>query len=102
MIRRPPRSTLFPYTTLFRSIGRRREAAAARGPALHLELDELLDRSVVEPVHDRARLDGARFLVPGQHLDGALLIDDLADLFRRSAEPTSELPSHRDLACRLL
>src|SRR3712207_7931895 len=30
MIRRPPRSTLFPYTTLFRSHGRRREAADAR------------------------------------------------------------------------
>src|SRR5260370_41435306 len=30
MIRRPPRSTLFPYTTLFRSAGRSRHAAAAR------------------------------------------------------------------------
>src|SRR3712207_7887192 len=31
MIRRPPRSTLFPYTTLFRSGGRRREEGASRG-----------------------------------------------------------------------
>src|SRR2546426_9142612 len=32
MIRRPPRSTLFPYTTLFRSWGRRRRRARARAP----------------------------------------------------------------------
>src|SRR5256885_11679351 len=37
MIRRPPRSTLFPYTTLFRSAGRRHAAALARehGPVVH-------------------------------------------------------------------
>src|SRR5438876_10608541 len=33
MLRRPPRSTLFPYTTLFRSIGGHRQSAAGRGPA---------------------------------------------------------------------
>src|SRR2546427_12886689 len=48
MIRRPPRSTLFPYTTLFRSHGTRRvEAAKARGretPARGLQGDRAEDR----------------------------------------------------------
>src|SRR5256885_5298596 len=35
MIRRPPRSTLFPYTTLFRSLGRRRGGAIRTGSAAH-------------------------------------------------------------------
>src|SRR5258707_8030207 len=35
MIRRPPRSTLFPYTTLFRSDGRLRERLVTEGPARH-------------------------------------------------------------------
>src|SRR5258705_7561024 len=44
MIRRPPRSTLFPYTTLFRS--RRRESSARRSPAQHTRVDS---RPVLPP-----------------------------------------------------
>src|SRR2546427_2022159 len=78
MIRRPPRSTLFPYTTLFRSLG---DVAAQRGrrgeaPAL-----------------------GARIFVDGQHL--AQAIDVAADQMR-SEEHTSELQSQSNLVCRLL
>src|SRR5260370_31989276 len=77
MIRRPPRSTLFPYTTLFRSlffIDRRayeRESPAALAR----------DKAAVEPL----RLRGKRNV--------ALL---------RSEEHTSELQSHLNLVCRLL
>src|SRR5438132_9220588 len=81
MLRRPPRSTLFPYTTLFRSrISRRRadrgSGSAARGhPAPHGQTGE----------RSRARLFGARATTKG-----------------RSEEHTSELQSHSDLVCRLL
>src|SRR5438093_9159137 len=74
MIRRPPRSTLFPYTTLFRSVGLARAA---------LRLDEAL-----------AVLDGRG------HRHGAG--DVLAGLQRRSEEHTSELQSLTNLVCRLL
>src|SRR2546430_4033338 len=75
MIRRPPRSTLFPYTTLFRSrIGERLA---------------ILDR---QPVDDRAH--GELADLPA---DGARDVGDL-----RSEEHTSELQSQSNLVCRLL
>src|SRR2546427_5308355 len=73
MIRRPPRSTLFPYTTLFRSDGHL-VVRAADAAALDLE-------------HGRDRLHGLL-----QHLDRRL----------RSEEHTSELQSQSNLVCRLL
>src|SRR5260221_8835521 len=74
MIRRPPRSTLFPYTTLFRSI-------LAEG--LHKHYGK---------THALAGLD----LVAEQGSVLALLGPN------RSEEHTSELQSHSDLVCRLL
>src|SRR2546426_3739041 len=77
MIRRPPRSTLFPYTTLFRS---RRSPRPARGG-----------------VRDRR---GAR-----RHRDGQLQVDREDRRLRsrtRSEEHTSELQSPCNLVCRLL
>src|SRR2546421_6552057 len=78
MIRRPPRSTLFPYTTLFRSPAADDPEAAARehgAPVAH-------GHAVVE--------DG----------DGDLLLRLPPE--RRSEEHTSELQSRSDLVCRLL
>src|SRR3712207_7612266 len=82
MIRRPPRSTLFPYTTLFRS-GRR---AAAR-PRL------LADRHAARRRHQRdpPRLAERRRAPP-----------DRGGPRRRSEEHTSELQSRQYLVCRLL
>src|SRR5260370_15279234 len=80
MIRRPPRSTLFPYTTLFRSRSERgddRHAQGRRGP-----------RSLVD--HDRAA-DGE--MVDQRSWSATSL---------RSEEHTSELQSHLNLVCRLL
>src|SRR3712207_7757943 len=78
MIRRPPRSTLFPYTTLFRSLAERPSAKRLR------ELTEAW-----RPY----RGAGAVFL---WHYYGAATLDD------RSEEHTSELQSRQYLVCRLL
>src|SRR5690349_21903619 len=79
MIRRPPRSTLFPYTTLFRSITGRSGCRARTG------MDGLSSR--------RARC--ADCLRPAS---GSTARSRPA----RSEEHTSELQSRRDLVCRLL
>src|SRR2546422_10479410 len=51
MIRRPPRSTLFPYTTLFRSLRPGRPDGGALGAIEHAELDR---RAIGRPPHDTA------------------------------------------------
>src|SRR5258708_11372121 len=75
MIRRPPRSTLFPYTTLFRS--GRRDGARRPHPGLN-----------VTPLHARQ--------------DRAIERGGAADVETRSEEHTSELQSPDHLVCRLL
>src|SRR5690349_23423493 len=81
MLRRPPRSTLFPYATLFRSLGM----------DLHLAR---LDLRQIQDVVDEAEEMGARAVDVLQ--EAAVLGLD------RSEEHTSELQSRRDLVCRLL
>src|SRR5690242_21532443 len=85
MIRRPPRSTLFPYTTLFRS-----EFAELVGDALLVALD---DRGVRDRQPQRPLEQGNHGVPVGQAADGGGL---------RSEEHTSELQSHVNLVCRLL
>src|SRR5260370_24847586 len=86
MIRRPPRSTLFPYTTLFRSQvfeharSRRKKSCivpSRRRSSSRRLFDDLLDAHFLVDIHRRA--------AP-----------------RRSEEHTSELQSHLNLVCRLL
>src|SRR3712207_7029644 len=86
MIRRPPRSTLFPYTTLFRSKRRCVFASGACGDASHGRLERAAAgaRGGPGPELDR-RGEGARH----RPLD-------------RSEEHTSELQSRQYLVCRLL
>src|SRR5438034_3006282 len=81
MTPRPPRSTLFPYTTLFRSsdLAGDHSGSWGSGPG----------REVAERLEDRAE-DGRPSLLPGGGILG------------RSEEHTSELQSHSDLVCRLL
>src|SRR3712207_8783747 len=93
MIRRPPRSTLFPYTTLFRSqVGDERDADAGR--------DEPLDREVVVGVEGDARLEAGG--VAGAHEDHRVRAAALGAGQPRSEEHTSELQSRQYLVCRLL
>src|SRR5207249_6298597 len=80
LLRRPPRSTLFPYTTLFRSLARDRDPAA-HPPAVEAARHRCVHTVRVAAQHDEpARPDRAR----------------------RSEEHTSELQSRFDLVCRLL
>src|SRR2546430_12150848 len=95
MIRRPPRSTLFPYTTLFRS---RAEALAPRGqlherehpapvppPEVHADV-VLREPAALERLADEGERDAHRDRVHAE----------------RSEEHTSELQSQSNLVCRLL
>src|SRR2546429_5859500 len=91
MIRRPPRSTLFPYTTLFRSVGERGEAE----PAHHRQRD--LVQHLARVAGDDSRAEDAVGALLHVHLDEALLL-----AVGRSEEHTSELQSRLHLACRLL
>src|SRR5438874_3541946 len=85
-MRRPPRSTLFPYTTLFRSSGESAEHPAdsrhvvVTNPKKVFWPDEGYTKADLVEYYDRI----APFLLP------------------RSEEHTSELQSRRDLVCRLL
>src|SRR3712207_6978144 len=88
MIRRPPRSTLFPYTTLFRS-----RAGSARDTSLAGAIRERavgFDDQTGEPF-------GRRRQVRGVTRRGGE-----RDLSQRSEEHTSELQSRQYLVCRLL
>src|SRR3989441_10894123 len=66
MIRRPPRSTLFPYTTLFRSI-----VGVVRDPRLEVLDCRLRGRRVHAPEHERAPLAGVARLIVEAQIDRA-------------------------------
>src|SRR2546425_4281254 len=92
MIRRPPRSTLFPYTTLFRSEQADDALRAQARPAL-----EPLD-------HPALARPGKRPAAPRRGRGGRAAESEAhgARLARRSEEHTSELQSLAYLVCRLL
>src|SRR2546430_5825240 len=87
MIRRPPRSTLFPYTTLFRS----REPGILLHAPGHADLHVRADVPV-----GHARYVGGRGAGPGDCATAD------AGRWVRSEEHTSELQSQSNLVCRLL
>src|SRR5260221_6138062 len=81
MIRRPPRSTLFPYTTLFRS------SVVHAHRYLDLHLAEWRHQNLPHVAFEVDQVGGA---------------EDSDVAIPRSEEHTSELQSHSDLVCRLL
>src|SRR2546422_7355497 len=91
MIRRPPRSTLFPYTTLFRSVG-----VTHNTFVIESFIDELAAAAKQDPFENRRALLGksprarAVLELAAQHAGW------------RSEEHTSELQSRLHLVCRLL
>src|SRR5260370_25121476 len=87
MIRRPPRSTLFPYTTLFRSFPVCDRAVAQRGSRLGR------GGYMLSPPSGRVGSGGE-----GCHAGGVVM----PPAWQRSEEHTSELQSHLNLVCRLL
>src|SRR5687768_18113400 len=96
MIRRHPRSTLFPYTTLFRS--RRREREAFRRQ--HRARKSRIATAVVERMEIETSVRARDF---EQTLQAELWIDQVHRIGAdRSEEHTSELQSRLHLVCRLL
>src|SRR5688572_32319177 len=94
MVRRPPRSTLFPYTTLFRSPARGGSAGA--------------DRRAEERGGDVSQSDGGRSRRPAdpggrsrRESNRALRASSKDGKSMRSEEHTSELQSQSNLVCRL-
>src|SRR5256885_9871859 len=82
MIRRPPRSTLFPYTTLFRSILR------------DVMTDGELSGEDMDPLNISSEVDALK--------DTRLAVCKIRGTITRSEEHTSELQSPCNLVCRLL
>src|SRR2546430_10479885 len=98
MIRRPPRSTLFPYTTLFRS--HFSLAPKSRFPETETARGRDSVRTPVTPKEVRAS-DAAETTRQACRRDGPLPCHEAAAR-RRSEEHTSELQSQSNLVCRLL
>src|SRR5258707_14515931 len=102
MIRRPPRSTLFPYTTLFRSPNRMTKVApkaSTSGIAAELAIRTKLKKSKKRGLRNPIRSDrtssarsAAKDLTRSSHL---------RERVSRSEEHTSELQSRQYLVCRL-
>src|SRR5688572_30854709 len=86
MIRRPPRSTLFPYTTLFRSVNgfRVRRSCSGENVPDHVAMD------ISEPALGAIMVIGEFFMIEPEQVQD------------RSEEHTSELQSQSNLVCRLL
>src|SRR5256885_16548253 len=102
MIRRPPRSTLFPYTTLFRSVAVALELGRAEGGHVvaHHRIEE------VEHARPELALHGVDGLVHHAHRElrahaAAAVIEHAQRDALRSEEHTSELQSPCNLVCRL-
>src|SRR2546422_7874976 len=87
MIRRPPRSTLFPYTTLFRSHRGSESIPRARNPSSDDEHVQVQDIDHSRQQHSQRFAETA---------------EDTTGVIGRSEEHTSELQSRLHLVCRLL
>src|SRR5690349_23314339 len=94
MLRRPPRSTLFPYTTLFRSSSSYPEIQER---SLHALRDVGLESKANQPAREISHGEQRQL-----ELALALAAAPRVLLLDRSEEHTSELQSRRDLVCRLL
>src|SRR5436190_2920638 len=88
-MRRRPRSTLFPYTTLFRSA------------AVGTQIARMGD--LVEALLDVSRITSGRLELRLEEVELSTVAEGAVERWReRSEEHTSELQSHSDLVCRLL
>src|SRR3712207_7965868 len=92
MIRRPPRSTLFPYTTLFRSVETLEERVE------HMRKI----RALQDELHGFRAFISWTFQSDGNRLAAQVARERMPTSFDRSEEHTSELQSRQYLVCRLL
>src|SRR2546430_10301661 len=102
MIRRPPRSTLFPYTTLFRSLMSDGNTKVLQNPQIRV-LDQ---QKATLKIGDRIPIATGSFSAGGVSGGGiSPLVNtqfQYIDVDQRSEEHTSELQSQSNLVCRLL
>src|SRR2546421_10949180 len=102
MIRRPPRSTLFPYTTLFRSLTSERLAEIKPGQSTYDDVVRLC--GMPDEQHRRASAGERYTLVyraTHRRPERGLSVGWLTAVRHRSEEHTSELQSRSDIVCRL-
>src|SRR3712207_9019306 len=90
MIRRPPRSTLFPYTTLFRS---KYDVANSSSALRNLAIDLNKMANDIRMMASGPTAGFAEIVIPAVHAGSSIM---------RSEEHTSELQSRQYLVCRLL
>src|SRR5438477_5990775 len=93
MIPRPPRSTLFPYTTLFRSL-------LIRAPKKQIASQLTPASATFQTIDQRRKAFHARIAERAERRTRQP--DDADERVKRSEEHTSELQSHVNLVCRLL
>src|SRR5258708_14150733 len=96
MIRRPPRSTLFPYTTLFRSVGPLSLPTVARGQLLR-PFPQYNGQAITSPMDRSSIYHSAQVKVEKRFKSGSSILGAY-----RSEEHTSELQSPDHPVCRLL
>src|SRR3989440_8606802 len=99
MIRRPPRSTLFPYTTLVRSVAWWR---ASWRPCKTVPVKCRRPRETESRAHSQLKLYGETRKMATKKSQRLLSPSGLGSKRERSEEHTSELQSRSDLVCRLL
>src|SRR3712207_8401763 len=97
MIRRPPRSTLFPYTTLFRSANGGSMSSGTGSTA-----DEMAQADALPQLDASSLVDGERLEAEVKDMYRHVAREEEAELHFRSEEHTSELQSRQYLVCRLL
>src|SRR2546429_6180812 len=99
MIRRPPRSTLFPYTTLFRSVATMLDVPTE---TVHKLVDDVHRATVLN--YDSLVLEGdaESFIASDEATPEMTMLDRERKAYLRSEEHTSELQSRLHLVCRLL
>src|SRR3712207_8401197 len=98
MIRRPPRSTLFPYTTLFRSIRFQPTSTGAKAASITIVSNDPASPRIVA-VSGTAPAPELDLIIANMGNFGDVCIGSFLD--KRSEEHTSELQSRQYLVCRL-
>src|SRR5256885_7589278 len=93
MIRRPPRSTLFPYTTLFRSFD---------GPIAEVRVGRIAGEWIMNPTFGQLETSDLDIIVAGTRTSVVMVEGSAKEISERSEEHTSELQSPCNLVCRLL